>query len=104
MASKVTDDLTLLPDEMLKFVLETSHRIPQAPRLGHLLSHGRAPINTPHYVAATSRGAIPHLSHDVLTKHTDISATYMGLEDCESPSSLRQHAADNDSTVDIDTG
>jgi queuine tRNA-ribosyltransferase accessory subunit len=78
----MTSDISLLPEEMLKFVLESSHHLPQSPRLGRLLSHGRPPIHTPHYVAATSRGVIPHLSHDVLQKHTDINSAYIGLEDC----------------------
>ena len=84
MAEDYVNGLTLLPDEMLKFVLDSSHRALQAPRLGQLLTRGRAPVQTPHFVAATSRGVVPHLAHDVLRKHTDISAVYMGLEDCES--------------------
>ena len=80
--------MNLLPDEMLRFVLESSHNLLRAPRLGQLVSHGRPPIHTPHYVAATSRGVVPHLSQDVFQKHTDISAVYMGLEDCECPPNL----------------
>jgi queuine tRNA-ribosyltransferase accessory subunit len=104
MADDTSSGMTLLPDEMLRFVLDHSPNLLHAPRLGQLLSHGRPAIHTPHYVAATSRGVIPHLSHDVLQKHTDLKAVYMGLEDCESPLASRQQNADNGIAVDIDSG
>jgi hypothetical protein len=73
----------LSPTEaMLKFVLEPSQELFSSPRLGKLLSSGRAPTETPHYAAATSRGVVPHLAQDVLQRHTNIRAVYMGLEDC----------------------
>jgi queuine tRNA-ribosyltransferase accessory subunit len=40
-------------------------------------------IETPHYVAVTSRGVVPHVSPDVLARHTSIKAVYFGLEDCK---------------------
>lgn len=80
-----------LPDEMLRFVVESgTHSLP-GPRVGQLLARGRPPIATPHYAPATSRGVVPHLSPDVLEKHTAISAVYMGLEDCECFSRLDSH-------------
>ena len=75
-----TDAVACLPDEMLRFILQTGNH---SVRSGQLLSHSHSPIHTPHYVATTSRGVIPHLAQDILTKHTAISAVYFGLEDCE---------------------
>ncbi|KIW29759.1 uncharacterized protein PV07_05548 [Cladophialophora immunda] len=73
--------LAQLPDEMFKFVLQQASTPECAGRLGHLTLRGRHPISTPHYVAPTSRGVIPHLSQDNLQKHTNISAVYVPLED-----------------------
>lgn len=53
------------------------------PRLGHLAFKCRAPIDTPHYVAVSSRGAVPHLSQDMMRDNTKINAMYTALEDCE---------------------
>jgi len=52
-------------------------------RLGHFHHSDRAPIPSPHYVAISSRGAVPHLSQDVMTKHTDLKGVYLALEDCQ---------------------
>ena len=52
-------------------------------RLGCLSLPGRKPINTPHYVAVTSRGAVPHLAPDMVKDHTAIEGVYVPLEDCE---------------------
>jgi hypothetical protein len=70
------------PKAMLKFVIEHATSSETAARLGQLTARGRPAINTPHYIAPTSRGVIPHLSHDNLQKHTRISAAYVPLEDC----------------------
>ncbi|ETI24612.1 hypothetical protein G647_03981 [Cladophialophora carrionii CBS 160.54] len=70
-----------LPDEMLRFVLQHFPASECAARLGQLTLRGRKPISTPHYVVPTSRGVIPHLSHDNVQKHTKISAVYVPLED-----------------------
>ena len=104
MADTGSSDLSPLPEEMLKLILDSSHNLLHSPRLGQLLSYGRPPIHTPHYVAATSRGVVPHLSQDVFQKHTDIRAVYMGLEDCKSFPQSCQRTADFLSTVDVDTG
>ena len=76
------DSPARLSDAMLKFVLEHAASSETAARLGQLTAWGRPTINTPHYIAPTSRGVIPHLSHDNLQKHTRISAVYVPLEDC----------------------
>lgn len=54
-----------------------------SPRVGTLTIHESQVIATPHYLAIASRGVIPHLSQDVLAKHTDVKGVYMALEDCE---------------------
>ena len=53
------------------------------PRLGTLSCQGRAAINTPHYVALTSRGTVPHLTQDMMRDNTAIKGIYTALEDCE---------------------
>ncbi|POR37685.1 Queuine tRNA-ribosyltransferase-like protein [Tolypocladium paradoxum] len=50
-------------------------------RLGRLAFAGRRPIETPNYTAVTSRGAVPHLTPDNLSKHTSVEAAYMAFED-----------------------
>ena len=51
-------------------------------RLGHLCFPGRQPIETPHYIAISSRGAVPHLSQDTMGQSTAIKGLYTALEDC----------------------
>ncbi|KAK4462901.1 Queuine tRNA-ribosyltransferase-like protein [Cladorrhinum samala] len=50
-------------------------------RLGHLSLPGRRPLETPNYIGVTSRGCLPHLTPDNVTKHLQTSAAYMSLED-----------------------
>lgn len=58
-------------------------------RLGRLEVPSRTPIETPNFIATTSRGAVPHLTPDNLAKHAaSIGGAYMALEDCESLNSL----------------
>ena len=91
MADTNGSDVSLLPDEMLKFVLESAHGLLQSPRTGRILSHCQpSALLTPNFIAATSRGVVPHISQDVLQKHTDIGAVYMGLEDCTFSTLSRQ--------------
>ena len=52
-------------------------------RLGELTLPHRRSIQTPHYLAITSRGVVSHLSQDNLQRHTQIKAAYLGLEDCK---------------------
>ncbi|RMZ87209.1 hypothetical protein DV736_g5564, partial [Chaetothyriales sp. CBS 134916] len=80
MASSAETSVGRLPDEMLKFIVDRRSRL-TGPRLGRLLSKGRPPLQTPLYVAATSRGVVPHVAEDLLQRHTAVSAVYMGLED-----------------------
>lgn len=52
-------------------------------RLGQLSRKNRGVIDTPHYIPVTSRGVVPHLSQDMLRKHTDVKGAYVALEDCK---------------------
>ena len=79
------DSFSALLDEMLSFVLSQSEVYGIGPRLGQLLRHGRTLLQTPHYIAPTSRGVVPHISHDVLQRHSSIRGAYIALEDCQLP-------------------
>ena len=69
--------------KVIAFHLLRSHSDKDAPRLGRLTFQGRNPIQTPHYVAVSSRGAVPHLSQDMTRDNTSIRAIYAAVEDCE---------------------
>ncbi|KAJ9616960.1 hypothetical protein H2200_000680 [Cladophialophora chaetospira] len=73
--------LRQLPEEMLRFVIQHAATSECAARLGQLSLRGRASISTPHFIATTSRGVVPHLSQDNLQRHTEVSAVYLPLED-----------------------
>ncbi|KAK5694685.1 hypothetical protein LTR97_009275 [Elasticomyces elasticus] len=81
MASSEPHSLAQLPDEMFSIIKAASAGI--APRLGRLSLPGRKVIETPHYLAITSRGAVPHITQDTYVRDTNISGVYVGLEDCE---------------------
>lgn len=55
-----------------------------AARLGKLSLPGKKVIDTPNFFAVTSRGAVPHLTPDNLSRHTSVSGVYMAFEDCRS--------------------
>lgn len=52
-------------------------------RLGKLALPGRRPIETPNYTGVTSRGVIPHVTQDHLSKYSSLGSAYMALEDCK---------------------
>ncbi len=54
-----------------------------AARLGRLLVSGRRAVETPNFFSAASRGVVPHMTPDNIKRHSQISGTYMALEDCE---------------------
>ena len=58
-----------------------------APRVGKLAIPGRKTLSLPHYIPVTSRGAVPHIAHDMVRKETAINSLYLGLEDCMCASS-----------------
>lgn len=55
-----------------------------AARLGRLSLPGRKVIDTPNYTAVGSRGVIPHLTPELVSRDTSFGAAYMALEDCRS--------------------
>jgi queuine tRNA-ribosyltransferase subunit QTRTD1 len=74
--------LDQLPTEMLSFTL--SGAIARTvPRLGRLSFPGRKDILTPGFIANTSRGAIPHITPDVQSQHTEVGGVYIPVEDCK---------------------
>ena len=53
------------------------------PRLGRLVVQGRKELETPGFMAVSSRGVVPHISPDVLAANTQIGGVHMALEDCK---------------------
>ncbi|TKA81242.1 hypothetical protein B0A55_02372 [Friedmanniomyces simplex] len=80
MATSESSLLGELPDEMFS-IIKTAGITRLAPRLGRVALPGRKVIDTPHYLAITSRGAVPHLTQDTFARDTSISGVYVGLED-----------------------
>jgi len=54
------------------------------PRLAQLALPSKKPIQTPHYLALTSRGVVPHITQDTFATETGVSGVFAGLEDCKS--------------------
>lgn len=79
MASDIPPDHS---GEMLSFSLLSHPPTQLAPRLGRLCRVGRKPILTPGYLPITSRGVLPHVSHDNIKEHMSIASLYVALEDC----------------------
>ncbi|KAK0735550.1 tRNA-guanine(15) transglycosylase-like protein [Apiosordaria backusii] len=50
-------------------------------RIGRLAFPGRRPIDTPNFIAVTSRGTLPHVTPDNISKHLQVSGAYFSLED-----------------------
>ncbi|KAI8959043.1 tRNA-guanine transglycosylase [Daldinia sp. FL1419] len=64
-----------------------------APRTGCLALPKRKLINTPNYIGLSSRGAIPHMTPDVVSKYTEFTGSYMALEDFIEKSQRRTQPA-----------
>lgn len=69
--------------KLVSFQLSRAQSDKDEPRVGRLIFQGRNPIDTPHYVAVSSRGAVPHLSQDMMRDNTSIRGLYTAIEDCE---------------------
>ncbi|KAK3946055.1 tRNA-guanine(15) transglycosylase-like protein [Diplogelasinospora grovesii] len=70
------------PSEAMKFeLLKVAAKPEAAARLGRLLLPGRQPVSTPNFFAMTSRGSVPHVTPDNVSKHLNIGGSYMALED-----------------------
>lgn len=61
-----------------------------SPRLGRLCVQGRKELDTPGFMAVSSRGVVPHITPDVIA-NTQIGGIHMALEDCESFPPSRAH-------------
>lgn len=70
-----------LPNDMFHVIRSTG----TAARLGRLALPGRRILDTPHYLANTSRGVVPHITQDTFVRDTNLSGLYIALEDCECP-------------------
>lgn len=71
------------PPELFSFALHASAPSDTGPRCGTLSFPNRAPIATPHYIALSSRGVVPHITQDTMRSSTSITGIYAALEDCE---------------------
>lgn len=81
MTSSTMDFEPSKPHEMTFSILGSAAPV-LAPRVGKFALAGRQSISTPNLVPLTSRGAVPHISHDMVRKETAINSLYVGLEDC----------------------
>lgn len=86
MASVDAETVRQLPEKMLSFsCLRSPAKKGLGPRLGRLSLPDLTRMETPHYIALTSRGAVPHLSPDLMREHAHVRGVHIALEDCESP-------------------
>lgn len=85
------DDGGETPREMLNFVLRQGDFTKAGLRLGQLARRGGAEVATPTFIASTSRGIIPHITQDVMSKLIKVPAVYIGLEDCKSSFTASWH-------------
>ncbi|KAI4132342.1 MAG: hypothetical protein LQ347_002622 [Umbilicaria vellea] len=67
--------------EIFSFAIQSSPPSDSGPRCGTLSFPNRAPIATPHYLALSSRGAVPHMTQDTMRSSTSITGIYAALED-----------------------
>jgi queuine tRNA-ribosyltransferase len=58
------------------------------PRLGQLTVQGRSKLETPNFLAISSRGVVPHMTPDVIAASSQIGGVHMALEDCKPRSRL----------------
>ncbi|KAF2753953.1 tRNA-guanine transglycosylase [Pseudovirgaria hyperparasitica] len=65
----------------LRFTILAGSASTSGPRLGLLTHDARNTLETPHYIADTSRGVIPHITQDTFRRHTDVKGVYVALED-----------------------
>ncbi|KAJ4306286.1 hypothetical protein N0V88_001085 [Collariella sp. IMI 366227] len=78
----MTVDTQLLESEAMRFEpLKAVAKDGAAARLGRLAVAGRTPIDTPNFIAMTSRGTLPHITPENVSRHLQVTGTYMALED-----------------------
>lgn len=78
-------DPSTMPAHRMSFSVVGSSAPILAPRVGKLAIASRNAISTPHYIPLTSKGTVPHITHDLVQKETAINSLYVGLEDCTFP-------------------
>ncbi|KAL1956824.1 hypothetical protein VTO42DRAFT_6774 [Malbranchea cinnamomea] len=78
MTSDMSCDLT---EKMFKFTLTNSVPSVLSPRIARLSLQGRKHLQTPHYIPISSRGALPHVTHDNVQAHMSVYGLYVALED-----------------------
>lgn len=66
---------------------DAAHSDARGPRLGRIALKGRRTLDTPNFLALTSRGVVPHISPDVVGEQTEFAGVYTAIEDCEYTSS-----------------
>ncbi|KAI1762423.1 tRNA-guanine transglycosylase [Hypoxylon sp. FL1150] len=69
------------PEHVMFNVLKNATVDGGVPRVGQLSLPKRGCIDTPDFFALASRGAVPHMTPDVIAKHTELNGSYMALED-----------------------
>ena len=82
MDGDVPNTFDQLPEEMFSVISAATTGI--GARLGRVVLPGRKVVDTPHYLASTSRGVVPHVTPDTFVRSTSINGVYVALEDCES--------------------
>ncbi|KFH41287.1 Queuine tRNA-ribosyltransferase-like protein [Hapsidospora chrysogenum ATCC 11550] len=78
---EATSDMDMGAPQKLLFKVLSAVGDGCAARLGKLALPGRRAIDTPNFTAVTSRGVIPHLTPDIVSKYTFLTSAYMALED-----------------------
>lgn len=95
----MTVDTQLLESEAMRFeLLKAVAKDGAAARLGRLAAAGRTPIDTPNFIAMTSRGTLPHITPENVSRHLQVTGTYMALEDCECDSRMLEFVHETNST------
>jgi queuine tRNA-ribosyltransferase len=77
-----TSDTDMPAPQKLLFKVLSAASDGCAARLGKLALPGRRAIDTPNFTAVTSRGVVPHLTPEIVSKYISLSSAYMALEDC----------------------
>ncbi|KAK3359829.1 tRNA-guanine(15) transglycosylase-like protein [Lasiosphaeria hispida] len=77
----MTNDGQEEPTAMVFEVLKAAIIDGSAARLGRMALAGRRSVDTPNYLAVTSRGVVPHMTPDNVGKHLHSAGVYMALED-----------------------
>jgi queuine tRNA-ribosyltransferase len=65
-----------------------------ARRLGRLSVRDRKALETPNFIAVSSRGVIPHMTPDVVAASSQIGGIHMALEDCKLDGHVKRFVAD----------